>query len=180
MLEEVTGSGTKPGGLGGGPGPQCGCGREEEPRPRERGCQRLCLCPLAATSRRLTGSSPVVLGALRVTGGGPGWGLHLVWRPCPAPAASLTWALTRAPALDLLADGAGWSRPESVPLGSPGHAVDGDVQRLGCQKPQLSFVSILHTCCRVEERVSPPAPLLLCSQDHWAPAGHPVGRGLFS
>lgn len=41
--------------------------------------------------------------------------------------------------------------------------MDGDVQRLGCQKPQLSFVSILHTCRRVEERVSPPSTLVCCA-----------------
>lgn len=91
-------------GAGGGVQGQCGCGRERSPGPGRGWCQRLCLCPLAATSRKDRGS-PVVLQGPESPVGGDLVGLHLVWRPCPCqPRITHLGPGKRAPALDLLAD----------------------------------------------------------------------------
>ena len=79
------------------------------------------------------------------------------------PAPSLTWAPMRAPALDFLADEPAEQAGERAELGEVLHVVDGDVQGLGGQEPQLGFVSILHACRRVGGRVSSPSTLVCCT-----------------
>lgn len=135
----------QPGGSGRGVQGRCSCGRKRSPGPGGGWCQWLCLHPLAATSRKDRGS-PVVLRALRARWEGTWWGCTWCGDPAPVPAPSLTWAPTRAPALDLLADEPAEQAGERAELGEVLHVVDSDVQRLGGQEPQLGFVGILHAC----------------------------------
>ena len=64
----------------------------------------------------------------------------------PAPTRLRTWALAWGLALDLLADEAAEQAGQRAELGEVLHVVNGNVQRLGRQQPQLGLVSVLHAC----------------------------------
>ena len=129
--------------------------------------------PLGATSGK-DRASPGILRAPRTAWAGPGGAAAKHGCRCPRTTpCSLTWAPAQAPALDLLADEAAEQAGQRAEAREVLHAVDGDVQRRGRQQPQLSVIGVLHACRGVG--VSCPS----CSQDRWAPARHPAGRGSF-
>lgn len=127
--------------------------------------------PLGDTSGK-DNAPPGILRALRTAWAGPGGAAARVRDPALVPPCSLTGAAARAPALHLLADEAAEQAGQRAELGEVLHAVHGDVQGLGRQEPQLRIVGVLHACRGWGE-------LSVASQDHWAPARHPAGRGSF-
>lgn len=95
------------------------------------------------------------------------------WPSVGAPALEsppeLTWARTGAPALHLLADEAAEQAGQGAELWEVLHTVDGDVQGLGRQEPQLGLVGVLHACPQGAEGEEGPLGAVVTS--HKSPSG---------